>query len=56
MSAAPKQWTLKVISPATGPLEVLRDGQPAICVLAKQMCTVTNTLISEPGFSVSVAG
>jgi uncharacterized OsmC-like protein len=131
--SSPKQWTVKVISPAAGPLEVLRDGQPlpaaigpgfttpveillvsiatcfalschaaftlrglervavevsvtgskapelpsrvaeidlkavfdaglpleearAISVLAKQMCTVTNTLISDPRFSVSVVG
>jgi uncharacterized OsmC-like protein len=26
MSVAPKQWTVKIISPAAGPLEVLREG------------------------------
>ena len=131
MSASPKQWTVKVVSPQVGPLEVLRDGAPlgaeigpnlttpveillvsigtcfalschaaftlrkrdrvgfevsvtgrkapqppsrlaniqlevafdagvppeeaeALSVLAKQLCTVTNTLMSEPACTVSV--
>jgi uncharacterized OsmC-like protein len=49
MSAAPKQWTLKVISPAAGPLQILRDGVPLPAEIGPGLTTPVEVLLVSIG-------
>jgi uncharacterized OsmC-like protein len=43
----PKQWTLKVISPAVGPLQVLRDGAPLPAEIGPGLTTPVDLLLAS---------
>jgi uncharacterized OsmC-like protein len=49
MSAVPKQWTVKVISPAAGPLQVLRDGAPLPAEIGPGLTTPVEVLLISVG-------
>jgi uncharacterized OsmC-like protein len=49
MSAASKQWTVKVMSPAAGPLQVLRDGVPLPAEIGPGLTTPVEVLLISVG-------
>jgi hypothetical protein len=49
MSVAPKQWTVKVISPPTGRLVVLRDGKPLPLEIGPDRTTPVEVLLVSIG-------
>ena len=49
MSTAPKQWTIKVISPAVGPLQILRDGAALPTEIGAGLTTPVEVLLVSIG-------
>ncbi|HEY0340275.1 MAG TPA: OsmC family protein [Steroidobacteraceae bacterium] len=49
MSATPKQWTVKVVSPPVGPLEVLRDDAPLGAEIGPNLTTPVEVLLVSIG-------
>ncbi len=49
MSASPRQWSVKVVSPASGPLEVLRDGAPLGTQIGTGLTTPVEVMLVSVG-------
>ena len=49
MSTAPKQWTVKVVSPPASPLEILRDGAPLSAEIGPGLTTPVEILLVSIG-------
>ncbi len=49
MSVAPKQWTVNVVAPATGPLAVLREGLPLPAEIGPGRTTPVELLLVSIG-------
>jgi len=49
MNAAPKQWTVTIVSPLAGPLAVLRDGLPLPAEIGPGLTTPVEVLLVSIG-------
>ena len=49
MSVAPKQWTVKIVSPPARPLGVLRDGVPLPAEIGPGLTTPVEVLLVSIG-------
>lgn len=56
MSAAPKQWTVKIVSPPAGPLAVLRDGTPLPAEIGPGLTTPVEMLLVSIGTCFALSG
>lgn len=49
MSTAPKQWTVKIVAPAAGPLEILRNDVPLGTEIGPGIMTPVEILLVSAG-------